>query len=98
VYWLQKLKALNITTMVFGLPSTGDQTTYGSILQSFANAGAGQPVAPVVAANQTTLDIYNQCFNGGDTNAAGWKAEFATAAKVDDAATATIDESKTLGN
>jgi hypothetical protein len=98
VYWLQKLKALNVTTMIFGLPSSGDQTSYGSILQSFANAGAGQPVAPVVAANQTALDIYNQCFYGGDTNATGWKAEFAMAAKVDDAATTDVDESKTLGN
>src|SRR6478752_638302 len=98
VYWLQKLKALNVTTMIFGLPSTGDQTTYGAILQSFANAGAGLPVAPVVTATQTVKDIHDQCFYGGDTNAKGWQAEFMTAAKVDDAATTDIDESQTLGN
>src|SRR6185369_7595499 len=98
VYWLQKLKALNVTTMIFGLPSSGDQVGYGAILQAFANAGAGQPVAPVVTGTQTALDIYNQCFYGGDPNAVGWKAEFTTAAKVDDATTADVDESKTLGN
>ncbi len=98
VYWLQKLNALKVTTMIFGLPSSGDQVSYGAILQAFANAGAGQPVAPAVPANQTVKDIHDQCFYGGDTNATGWKAEFATAAKVDDAATAGIDESQTLGN
>jgi hypothetical protein len=103
VYWLQKLKALNVQTMIFGLPlqqGASDQAaaTYGAILQAFANAGAGQAVAPVVTGTQTALDIYNQCFYGGDANAIGWKAEFATAAKVDDAATADVDESKTLGN
>jgi hypothetical protein len=98
VYWLQKLKALNVTTMIFGLPSSGDQVSYGAILQAFANAGAGEAVAPVVTGTQTALDIYNQCFYGGDANAIGWKAEFMTAAKVDDATTTDVDESKTLGN
>lgn len=98
VYWLQKLNALKVTTMIFGLPSSGDQASYAAILQAFANAGAGQPVAPAVPANQTLKDIHDQCFYGGDTNATGWKAEFAAAAKVDDAATAGIDESQTLGN
>lgn len=96
VYWLQKLKAQNVTTMVFGLPSKGDQTSYGNILQAFANAGAGQPVAPAVGANQKLQDIYDQCFYGGDPNATGWKAEYAAAgvAKPDDPATPMVDESK----
>jgi hypothetical protein len=101
VYWLQKLKALKITTFMFGLPlvGDGDQLSYAAILQAFANAGAGQPTKAVLdQPTQTALDIYNQCFYGGDTNANGWKAEFMTAAKVDDAATTDIDESKTLGN
>lgn len=98
VYWLQKLNALKVTTMIFGLPSSGDQTSYAAILQAFANAGAGQPVAPAVPANQTVKDVHDQCFYGGDTNATAWKAEFAAAAKVDDAATADVDESQTLGN
>jgi hypothetical protein len=99
VYWLQKLNALKVNTMIFGLPSSnGDQASYAAILQAFANAGAGQPVAPAVPANQTVKDIHDQCFYGGDINAKGWQAEFATAAKVDDAATAGIDESQTLGN
>jgi hypothetical protein len=98
VYWLQKLNALKVTTMIFGLPSSGDQASYGGILQAFANAGAGQPVAPAVPTNQTVKDIHDQCFYGGDINATAWKAEFAAAAKVDDAATADTDESQTLGN
>jgi hypothetical protein len=101
VYWLQKLKALNVTTMVFGLPlsQSGDQLSYGAILQAFANAGAGQPVTAVLDnASQTPTSIWDQCNPGGDMNAAGWKAEFTAAAKVDDATTASIDESKTLGN
>jgi len=101
VYWLQKLKAAKVSTFVFGLPLTGsgDQLSYGAILQAFANAGVGQPTVAVLdQPTQTPLDIYNQCFYGGDTNAAGWKAEFTAAAKVDDTATADIDESKTLGN
>jgi len=101
VYWLQKLKALNVTTMVFGLPlsQSGDQLSYGAILQAFANAGAGQPVTPVLDnTSQTATAIWDQCNPGGDMNAAGWKAEFTAAAKVDDKATVDIDESKTLGN
>jgi hypothetical protein len=101
VYWLQKLKALNVQTMVFGLPLTasGDQLSYAAILQAFANAGAGQPVVPVLDnATQTAGAIWDQCFPGGDMNSSGWKAEFTAAAKVDDPLTAEIDESKTLGN
>lgn len=108
VYWLQKLKAQNVTTMIFGLPSGAsgpDQARYEAVLQAFANAGAGQPAVPVsqnpaqpTPPEMAALDTYNQCFYGGDANALGWQAEFTTAAKVDDAATVGIDESKTLGN
>ena len=98
VYWLQKLNALKVNTMIFGLPSSGDQSSYGAILQAFANAGAGQPVAPALPANQTVKDIHDQCVYGGDINAKGWQVEFAAAAKVDDAATTDVDESQTLGN
>lgn len=98
VYWLQKLKALNVTTMVFGLPNGGDataQASYTAVLQAFANAGAGQPVAPAVGTGQTQLDIFNQCFYGGDANALGWKAEYATAEHpVDDPATTQVNESQ----
>jgi hypothetical protein len=98
VYWLQKLIALKVNTMIFGLPSSGDQGSYAAILQAFANAGAGQPVAPALPASQTVKDIHDQCFYGGDINAKGWQLEFAAAAKVDDAVTTDIDESQTLGN
>lgn len=101
VYWIQKLKALNVSTYVFGLPLTGsgDQLSYAAILQAFANAGVGEPVKAVLDnATQTPGAIWDQCFYGGDANATGWKAEFTAAAKVDDLLTADIDESKTLGN
>lgn len=101
VYWLQKLKALNISTFMFGLPLTGsgDQLSYAAILQAFANAGTGQPVKAVLDnASQTPGAIWDQCNPGGDANSSGWKAEFMSAAKVDDPLTAEIDESKTLGN
>jgi len=89
------LKTLGVTTFVFGLPSSGNQAGYAAILQAFANAGAGQAVAPAVAAGQTQRDIYDQCFNGGDANAAGWKVEYGAAGKVDDPLTAAVDEAKT---
>jgi hypothetical protein len=74
---LQQLTKAGFKTSVFGLKSAQSDISEAT-LQSFANAGAGQPVAaPVNSVN----DIYNQCFNGGDPNAVGWKQEF-TAANV----------------
>ena len=99
VYWLQKLKADGVHTFIFGLPANiSGSIPYDVTLQAFANAGAGEPAMAALGPNQTVDNIYNECFYGGDMNAAGWKTEFATAAKVDDATTVGIDESKTLGN
>jgi hypothetical protein len=98
VYWLQKLKADGVHTFIFGLPAMASTIPYDVTLQAFANAGAGEPTQAALGMNQTLTSLYEQCFYGGDMNATGWKAEFATAAKVDDPATADIDESKALGN
>jgi hypothetical protein len=71
---LQRLAAQGIATLVLGLKSPLT-TISDATLQAFANAGAGQPVlAPAPVA-----DIFNQCFYGGDPNAAGWKADHAAA-------------------
>jgi hypothetical protein len=99
VYWLQKLKTDGVHTFIFGLPANiSGSIPYDVTLQAFANAGAGEPTLPALATTQTLENLYNECFYGGDTNAAGWQGEFATAAKVDDPATVGIDESKALGN
>jgi hypothetical protein len=99
VYWLQKLKTDGVHTFIFGLPANiSGSIPYDVTLQAFANAGAGEPTLPALGTGMTIQQIYDQCFYGGDMNAAGWKTEFATAAKVDDVATVDIDESKTLGN
>jgi len=72
---LQQLAKAGFKTFVFGLKSAQSDISE-STLQGFANAGAGQAVAVPV---NSVDDIYNQCFYGGDPNAAGWKQEFSTA-------------------
>jgi hypothetical protein len=72
---LQQLAKAGFKTFVFGLKSAQSDISE-STLQGFANAGAGQAVAVPV---NSVDDIYNQCFNGGDPNAVGWKQEFLTA-------------------
>jgi hypothetical protein len=67
-----------IQTLVFGVtsPSTSILPT---VLQGFANAGAGQPVAPMLRNATDVYDpnsLFDQC-NG----VAGWAADFATTAK-----------------
>jgi hypothetical protein len=76
---LQALKAQpapnSIGTIIFGLQSkVGDISP--TVLQAFANAGAGEPT---VAPTRSGLDVFaffDQCFPGGDSSAAGWKADF----------------------
>jgi hypothetical protein len=62
-----------IQTLVFGIDSPLS-TISPEVLAAFANAGAGQPVAPLVA-NPT--GIYDQC-NG----VPGWAADFAATGKA----------------
>jgi hypothetical protein len=76
---LQKLKASGITTLVAGLPiyAGADTARYAAALESYANAGAGEPVAAVGVGS---VDIYNQC-NGGSVLPPSWKAEHAASGK-----------------
>jgi hypothetical protein len=62
-----------IQTLVFGLDSPLS-TISPEVLAAFANAGAGEPVAPLV---DSPTAIYNQC-----SNVAGWAADFATTGKL----------------
>jgi hypothetical protein len=67
-----------IQTLVFGVtsPSTSILPT---VLQGFANAGAGQPVAPMLRTANEVYNpdtLYDQC-NG----VPGWAADFATTGK-----------------
>jgi hypothetical protein len=72
---LQQLSKAGFKTFVFGLKSAQSDISE-STLQGFANAGAGLAVA---VPTQSVNDIYDQCFNGGDPNAVGWKQEFLSA-------------------
>lgn len=69
---LQTLEAGGITTLIMGI-STRLTTISDAVLQGFANAGAGQPVAPPYPAGQT-LDLnafWDRC-----NFIPGWKADF----------------------
>jgi hypothetical protein len=68
-----------VKTLVFGVNSPLT-TISPEVLQAFANAGAGQPVAPVRPNASQAYDpnaIYDQC-NGVQ----GWKADFAATGKL----------------
>lgn len=74
---LQILSVAGLKTLVMGISSPLTTISDG-VLQAFANAGAGQPVAPPFPPGQT-LDLnafYDQC-----NFIAGWKADFATTGK-----------------
>jgi hypothetical protein len=67
-----------IQTLVFGV-SSPTASIRAEVLQAFANAGAGLPVAPAVQNANQAADpnyIYDQC-NG----VPGWAADFATTGK-----------------
>lgn len=82
VYQLQQLHAEGIQTFVFGI-QTSETAVPESTLQAWANAGAGQPVGYLDRSGTpiAPIDIFNQCFHGGDTNAAGWKEDYATSGR-----------------
>ncbi len=76
---LQALKAQpapnSISTIVFGLQSkVGDIAP--TVLQAFANAGAGEPTLPPVRGSLDVFAFFDQCFPGADSSTAGWKADF----------------------
>jgi hypothetical protein len=73
---LQILKTKGITTIVMGLQSTVNDLPAG-ILQSFANAGRGEPTVAPLRANSDAFSFYDQCFG-----VAGWKADLMSSGKT----------------
>jgi hypothetical protein len=57
---LQAAFAANIRTIVFGLQTTQFNLP-GAVLDAFANAGAGEPTVPSVAAGLDATAIFDQC-------------------------------------
>jgi hypothetical protein len=76
---IQALRDAGVTTLVAGLPtlSPGAAAQYAAALQSYANAGAGLPVASV---GDTVANLYFQC-NIGNPPAPSWPAEFVASGK-----------------
>jgi hypothetical protein len=58
---LQSLRTSGITTLIFGIQNGGATRVPLPTLQAFANAGAGQLVAPVVPAGSELTAISDQC-------------------------------------
>jgi hypothetical protein len=81
VYHLQQTAAKGIKTFIFGLPMTStdaaQQARYPSVLQAFADAGMGLPVAPVLPPGGTApLNIFYNCLGVPE-----WAAEATAAAR-----------------
>ncbi|HXK19980.1 MAG TPA: vWA domain-containing protein [Polyangiaceae bacterium] len=79
VYHLQALATQGFKTFIFGLPMTSEdaqqQARYPLILQAFADAGMGLPVAPVVPpGGQGPVQIFYNC-----QGVPNWQAEAAAA-------------------
>lgn len=84
VWQLQKLKEAGITTIVFGLKATIAQDLPPNVLDSFANAGAGEPTLPPVRAGGDANSFYDQCFNMGapaDESPGGWTRDLIASGK-----------------
>ena len=79
---LQALKAKGITTIVMGIKSN-IQDLAPNILQSFANAGMGEPtMAPLKTATQQPTAFYDEC-----KNIAGWARDLVASGKPDERGT-----------
>jgi hypothetical protein len=68
---LQTAYTAGIKTIVMGIQTTLFDLAPG-VLQSWANAGAGEPTLPPVRANGTMFDFYDQC---GQNIVTGWQAD-----------------------
>jgi len=77
---LQSAFASGVRTVIVGLPTMVPQP---AALQSFANAGAGQPVS-LPAGATTTADIYGQC-----SATPSWTADWTAAGRTGTSAIAT---------
>jgi hypothetical protein len=66
VWQLQRLKQMNITTLVFGIKATIAQDLPAGVLEAFANAGAGEPTkVPVRTGAPDVFALVDQCLNTG---------------------------------
>jgi hypothetical protein len=74
---LQSLRTSGITTLVFGIQNGSATGVPLPTLQAFANAGAGQPVAPVVQAPADINAISDQC-----QTIQPWRTDLAAAGKT----------------
>ena len=77
VYQLQAAFTAGIKTIVFGVQTSLFDLAPG-VLQSFANAGAGEPTLAPVKAGGTATDFYDQCSGGSSP---GWMADLTTSGK-----------------
>jgi hypothetical protein len=94
---IQTLKAAGITTIVFGL-TTMTADVAPNTLKAFATAGAGEPTLPPLRTGNDINAIFDQCFPGGDSSAAGWKADFlAVAANASCATNSNACRGRTVG-
>ena len=71
VWQLQKAYTAGIPTIVFGIQTTAFPLAPG-VLQSFANAGAGEPTLAPVTTGLDSFAFYDQCGQGIVT---GWTAD-----------------------
>ena len=76
VYHLQKAYTAGVKTIVFGVQTTLFDLAPGA-LQSFANAGAGEPTLAPVKAGGSANDFYDQC-----NSVAGWAADLTASAQT----------------
>jgi hypothetical protein len=84
-YMIQDMYAAtpSVGTLVIGLPTSVSNIS-SAVLQDFANAGAGQPVAiPSGTGVTTSTDVYNQC-NGQGTTAGSysWSSLYTAAGRA----------------
>jgi hypothetical protein len=91
VYHLQKAYAAGITTIVFGVQTALFDLAPG-VLQSFANAGAGEPTLAPIRTGGSTNDFYDQC-----NSIAGWAADLTASGKPNARGTTLGTYASTMG-
>jgi hypothetical protein len=88
VWQLQKLKAANITTIVFGIRTSLDASGMQfppNVLEAFANAGAGEPTVAPLTMGRTTFAYFDECNGTGafpDEAPGGWARDLVASGKT----------------
>jgi hypothetical protein len=91
VFHLQKAYTAGIKTIVFGIQSALFDLPPG-ILQSYANAGAGEPTLITATGTDAATKLWDQC-----NSVAGWKADLALTGKTAERGTTLGTYSATSG-